>query len=324
MGHRHLEQLLDLLACPSCHGALTCEAAGLRCGGCRAEYEVVHGIPDFRPDPPDRPRHGEMCLRLIEQYPHCTYRELWRIYNATEDDALERLWHEHEQRAPERGERRWDEIRRAADAAARPLPSNGVALDVGCGGGSALFAMAKRARLAIGLDIVLGSLLLAKKRLAEAGIDNVALVCGSALEMPLRPETIDIQNATDVVEHVPDQPKLLAESRRVMAPGGAFFLNSPNRYSLLTREPHVKLWGMGFLPRRWMERYVRWRLGKPYQGKRLLSLFELRRLLRASYGRNCAVWSFVPGAGLGNAVARFLGAIGKPFVPEHNVLAWRP
>ena len=142
-----------------------------------------------------------------------------------------------------------------------------MALDVGCGGGSALFAMAKRARLAIGLDIVMGSLLLAKKRLAEAGIDNVALVCGSALEMPLRPETIDIQNATDVVEHVPDQPKLLAESRRVMAPGGAFFLNSPNRYSLLTREPHVKLWGMGFLPRRWMERYVRWRLGKPYQGK---------------------------------------------------------
>jgi len=52
-----------------------------------------------------------------------------------------------------------------------------------------------------------------------------------------------------------------------------------NRFSLST-EPHVGVWGVGFLPRRWMARYVRWRAGKEYRHTHLLSLFELRALFR--------------------------------------------
>ena len=316
--------ILPLLHCPTCHGDLAERPDALVCVACDRSYEVVHGIPDFRPAPPDRPRHGPMCRMLMDRWPTSTYRELWDAFNGGEGPSeLGDLWRAHEELAPQRGHRRWQEIRRAAAAMGRPMPSDGVALDLGCGGGSALFALAEHSRLAVGVDVALSELLLAKKRLAEAGVDPVALACADATQLPLRTASVDIINATDVVEHVPDPERFLREARRVLRPpSGVFFFNSPNRFSLLAREPHVGLWGVGFLPRSWTEPYVRWRLGRTYQGKRLLSYFELRRLLGRTFGSARAIWTLVPGRGVANAIGRALGAIGKPLVPEHNVLAW--
>jgi len=313
-------ELLELLQCPTCRGELACEPARLRCPACERIFEVTHGIPDFRPEPPDRPRHGELCRKVMEAWPHSSYRQLRALCRPDTPDALGRFRAEHEERAPQRGERRWEQIRIAAEAARVPLQTNGVAFDIGCGQGSALFAMAPGAALAIGLDIMLTDLLLAKKRFEEAGVDNVAFLCGSALELPLRDERLDVLNATDVVEHMPDQRGFLAEARRAMRPGGVFFFNSPNRFSLVTREPHVRLWGLGWLPRRWMAPYVRWRLGKPYRGKRLLSLFELRRLLRATFGSDFAIRALRRRG----VAARVLEALARPILPQHNVLAWKP
>jgi len=316
--------LLSLLRCPSCRGELSPEPGALRCPACARRYEVIHGIPDFRPDPPDQPRHGDFCLEIIERWPQSSYRELWELCHPGDPDALERMRIDHEERAAERGERRWDEIVRSARAMGRTPRTDGVAFDIGCGLGSALFALAPRARLAVGLDIMLTELLLAKKRFAEAGVDNVGLVCASALELPLADASFDLLNATDVVEHMPDQAKFLAEARRVMRPGADFFFNSPNRYSLLSPEPHVRLWWMGWLPRRWMEPYVRWRLGRPYRGKRLLSLFELRRLLRAEFADRFAVRAFVPRGGPARAARGLVDAVARPLLPQHNVFAWNP
>lgn len=314
---------LDLLRCPTCRGELAEQPGALHCGACTRDYEVVHGIPDFRPAPPDRPRHGEFCRKIMAIWETSTYRELWALFYDREASALEALWRGHEARAPERGERRWYDLTAAAQAAGRPVRPGGAALDIGCGVGSALFAMAPRSSVAIGLDIMLSDLLLAKKRFLEAGFDNVAFVCGSAIELPFREGAFDVLNATDVVEHMPDQPLFLSEARRVMTPGACFFFNSPNRYSLFTREPHVWLWGVGWLPRRWQEPYVRWRLGRPYRGKRLLSSFELSRLCRGAFGRDYALWPFIPRPGLGPALLRAAGALATPILPQHNVLAWR-
>ena len=314
---------LDLLRCPACRGELADRPGALRCEACDRDYAIIHGIPDFRPDPPDRPRHGDTCLRVIDAWDTSTYRELWAHYPDRDPRALGQRWERHEQTAPARGERRWAEITDAARAAGRAVPTGAVALDLGCGMGSALFALAPRMRLAVGLDILLTDLLIARKRLLEAGYDNVALVCGSAIELPFADEAFALLNATDVVEHMPDQPLFLAEARRVMAPGACLFFNSPNRFSLLTREPHVGLWGVGWLPRRWQEPYVRWRLGRPYRGKRLLSSFELSRLTRAAFDHRCAIWPFIPRPGLRGALLRAVGALARPLLPQHNVLAWK-
>jgi hypothetical protein len=56
------------------------------------------------------------------------------------------------------------------------------------------------------------------------------------------------------------------------------FLATPNRYSLAL-EPHVRLWGVGFLPRAIARRYVERVRKTPYDHVRLLSSFAIRRLL---------------------------------------------
>ncbi len=429
-----MEQLLPLLRCPTCRGALTESQGGLVCPACPRCFEVIHGIPDFRPEPPDGPRHGDFCLEVIRRWPHSSYRDLWGLYHREQGDALQRLWDQHEAQAPQRGERRWDAIVRHAAAAGRwehrrdacatspptaaaappghrleacattpppaaaagppghrleacatkpplregadtspppgggtavlspphggtgilpvcgghrleacatqPSPHGGTAtlppqdggtgilpvraaLDVGCGAGSALFGLARHTGLAVGLDILLTDLLLAKKRFAEAGIANVAFACASALELPFAADCFALANATDVIEHVPDQGRLLSEVRRVLRSGGLLFFNSPNRFTLLTREPHVKLWGVGWLPRRWMEPYVRWRLGRAYRSKHLLSLRELRRLVRGAFGPHYAIRSAVPRGRLARAVARPFEALARPLLPQHNVVAWK-
>ena len=54
----------------------------------------------------------------------------------------------------------------------------------------------------------------------------------------------------DLLEHVAGQKDLIGEAHRVLAPRGVLFLATPNRWSLAP-ESHVKVWGLGFLPRAW-------------------------------------------------------------------------
>ena len=109
------------------------------------------------------------------------------------------------------------------------------------------------------------------------------MVAGCAEALPFAPDTFSFIYSPDVIEHVRDQRVYLSEARRVLQPGGAIVLNSPNRFSLVAPEPHVGIWGLGFLPRAWMDPVCKI-LGKGgYKGKRLLSLPELRRLLRATF-----------------------------------------
>src|SRR5205807_1562819 len=61
-------------------------------------------------------------------------------------------------------------------------------------------------------------------------------------------------------------------------PGGLLFLATPNRYSL-GLEPHVRLWGVGFLPRRLAETYVETVRKASYSHVRLLSARTLAGLL---------------------------------------------
>jgi hypothetical protein len=82
----------------------------------------------------------------------------------------------------------------------------------------------------------------------------------------------------DVVEHVVGLPAALKEVDRVTRNGGAFACSTPNRFSLAP-EPHVHVWGVGWLPVKFQDRYVRARTGKTYAGTRLLSPSELEIIL---------------------------------------------
>ena len=79
------------------------------------------------------------------------------------------------------------------------------------------------------------------------------------------------------LEFTRDPSRVLAECARVLRPGGTLVLNTVNRFSVLP-EPHVGLWGVGFLPRAWQAPYVRWRGRGDFSGVGLLARRELERL----------------------------------------------
>src|SRR5262249_44710136 len=154
-------------------------------------------------------------------------------------------------------------------------------LDLGCGSGSFLAAVGREAPEVCGVDIALRWLVVARKRLDEEGLGHVPLVCACAEELPVSRSTFGRIVAGDLIEHVGDQAATLAEAHRVLRPGGRLFLASPNRFSL-SPEPHVGVWGVGFLPRRWMSAYVRWTRSIDFHDVHTLSYGEWRRLLAAS------------------------------------------
>ena len=99
-------------------------------------------------------------------------------------------------------------------------------------------------------------------------------VCNAAGEaLPLPAARYDIVTAWDVIEHVQDPARMLAESARVLRPGGYVFLTAINRYAY--RDPHYHLPLINYLPRPVAEAIIRLRGrtkgGAPFSDRQRLS-----------------------------------------------------
>lgn len=135
-------------------------------------------------------------------------------------------------------------------------------LDLGCGEGYGTAELAATARLAVGLDLDAPTLARARARYPGP---QVAWAAGQAEALPFAGGAFDLVCCFQVLEHLPDPARLLAEARRVLAPGGRLLLTTPNRAAVLAglnphhaREydaaalaallagffPHVELWGV--------------------------------------------------------------------------------
>jgi 2-polyprenyl-3-methyl-5-hydroxy-6-metoxy-1,4-benzoquinol methylase/uncharacterized protein YbaR (Trm112 family) len=272
------------LACPVCGGDLVHGDDGLACERCARGFPVVAGIPDLRlsyPDPylsweEDLQAARELAGRFEEYDFPGLLREHWRETGKPAELA---------ERFIAGGlttmERSRAYLREIEDKRGRPLSEGDRFLEIGCGVAGLGHAAAGRAGSVVASDISMRWLVLAKKRLADAGEAEVALVCCAAEDPPFKPGSFDLVAAGDVIEHVADQRAFLAGAGAVLSPGGTLFLATPNRFSL-SLEPHVRLWGVGFLPRRLAKAYV-WAVRRaPYDHVRLLSAAQLRRLLTES------------------------------------------
>lgn len=259
---------------------LALEQAGYRCEPCQRSYPLVLGIPDFRVFPDsyiDCEDDYEKAAYLFEQSRSLDFTETvrlyWKITPTVSEDRAERFIR-HSFALVDKGIADLKMIEKVSDSR---LGSQSV-LEIGCGTGGFLVAASRRFRQVVGYDIAFRWLIVARKRLEEAGL-QIPLVCGCAEYMPFREDGFDLIVAEDVIEHVKDQEATLNECRRVVNDNGLVFLATPNRFSL-TPEPHVRVWGVGFLPRRWMDPYVRIVKGIRYQHLRVVSFPELKRLLR--------------------------------------------
>lgn len=266
--------------CPRCRGPLAKEEPGYRCLTCSATYPIVLGIPDFRvlADPwismeDDRAKAAKLMQRTEGRDFAATVREYWKMTPGTPADLAER-YTQHVLAAEPRVAAWLTSI--GQDGAL----GGGVWLDIGCGTADLIAAARRRGQLAVGVDIALRWLIVARRRLDELQL-SAPLVCADGEHLPFADDTFERVFSLGTLEHCQRAANVIAEARRVSAPRGVVRVRTVNRYSLLP-EPHVRVWGVGFVPRAWADRYVRWRSGLRYLHHRPLSPRELASAMRDS------------------------------------------
>jgi ubiquinone/menaquinone biosynthesis C-methylase UbiE len=96
-------------------------------------------------------------------------------------------------------------------------------LDLGSGAGADVLISARRVGptgRAIGLDMTDEMLELARRNATDAGVDNVEFVKGYLEDMPLPDASVDVVISNCVINLSADKPKVIAETARVLRPGG--------------------------------------------------------------------------------------------------------
>lgn len=266
--------------CPLCRGPLESSPDAFACGPCARGYPLHDGIPDFRvfPDPylgleEDRAR-TQAVLDALHRYDLAGLLEhYWSLSDITPPDLRRRFI-----RGALQGEAKARRFLRLLDAAEPPgAPAPQSVIEIGSGTGAFLAAASHRFPRVVGVDIAMRWLHLSRRRFLDRGLPAPALVCACAEALPFPDGAFDLAFTAATLEFTRDPARALGECARVLAPRGRLLLNTSNRFSLAT-EPHVDLWGVGFLPRRWQVPYVRWRRGVDFAKIRPLSLRELRRL----------------------------------------------
>jgi SAM-dependent methyltransferase/uncharacterized protein YbaR (Trm112 family) len=271
--------LLTVWCCPICRGRLAVEVRDTRlsCVRCGTPFDVFAGIPDLRVSRPswvnvDADR--EAALRLERDTRSVTLEALVRQVFARQPHRTDaEVDHRVRQvlASPAR-------LRRQVHGWLRSVALTPGYVDVGCGPGLLLAASADDAVAGMGIDASLEWLIVARRMIEAHG--GRATLCAALCEaLPLPDGSAPAIASLDVIEHCVDQRRHLREIDRIAAPSAPFALATPNRFSV-TAEPHVGVWGVGWLPARWQQRFVRMRSGKPYEFVRLLSVPGLKRLMK--------------------------------------------
>lgn len=305
--------------CPICKGPLDRFADGFRCAQDRREYRTVSGMLDFRvfsdSDVQFDPEEAKAPL-LAAEYPYRTFAALVDFYYSVTPEVspdLARRYTRHVMNGPARAEHALTEIERHAGPTLRR-----TLLEIGCGSGGFLVAAAPVFQQIVGIDVAPHWLIVARKRLEEAGREAV-LVCACAECLPFADVSFDLVVGSDVIEHTAEQAKVVREACRVVAENGSLFLATPNRWSLAP-EPHVKLFGVGFLPEAWRNRYVRLVRGIAYESIHPLNYFDIKRLISESGCESCQV--LLPE--LTGAHASGLSRWGRMALPAYHLMRRLP
>lgn len=105
------------------------------------------------------------------------------------------------------------------------FPRNARVLEIGVGGGFNLAALEQLGFTSLyGLDLTSTSLTVAARRSPLS-----RLATADAASLPFQDGAFDVLLSCDLIEHLPEMDQHLAEARRVLRPGGAYLIKTPNR-----------------------------------------------------------------------------------------------
>ncbi len=104
-------------------------------------------------------------------------------------------------------------------------------LDLGCAGGFMAEALADRGAFVTGIDPAAEAIAAARAHAEMRGL-NIAYDVGVGEDLPYATESYDAVVCVDVLEHVRDLDRVMAEVARVLRPGGLFLFDTINRNPL--------------------------------------------------------------------------------------------
>jgi SAM-dependent methyltransferase len=284
---------LQVVLCPRCHEQLT----DLHCANCGEVFRRTLGILDLRwPKPPECEieRDQDLVRELLTQFRRCTFQRLCELVRKHHlGDLSEELTTHLGRRVSSQAQvgQRMINMFNTRLAEYYIMPDKHLALDIGCGYGTATAILATRFNYVIGLDPYLPVLLLARKLLEDNGARNVVLLQAYAQNIPIRDRCVDYAIAKNAIEHLIEVEQALHEIKRILRQGGCFCGDSRNRYDLFFPEPHVRLRWVGLFPRRLQPWYVRKFKGVSYSDWHvsLQSWWDLHRSARRAFGRSARI-----------------------------------
>lgn len=136
-------------------------------------------------------------------------------------------------------------------------------LDLGCGPGSDLLAIADRRPIrGYGVDLAFNNLLLAEQR-GRSSAKKISWVQSPIECLPFSNQEFECALFSEVLEHILDPDLALLEIRRILKPNGLLFLTTPNRFSYFSVIAEI-------LPQRFksiLNRWI-WDMPRDYQVSR--------------------------------------------------------
>lgn len=181
--------------------------------GARVFYRCSHE--------PEARRLIDVVLDLLDDAAHeADHRRLEAVREERDSEAAAYF----EQVAPQ-----WDRIRSlyvsesAVEAAilraAGPGPFERV-VDLGTGSGRMLTLLGKHARMSVGLDLSQNMLNIARRNVAQAGLERVELRHGDIFATRLPSGSADLVLVHQVLHYLADPAAAMAEAGRLVSPGG--------------------------------------------------------------------------------------------------------
>ena len=233
--------------CPACGSPVVRSEDTYRCDACGSTYPIFFGIPDFRlrPDPYlslEEERAKATKLALFGRT--ATFTALVDHYYRITDDVPSSLLPVFTGYVLGASERTKPALEQLGHDCVQ-----GNLLDLGCGSGGGLLAAADIYASCTGVDIALRWLVIAKKRLTEAGMD-AHLVCANAEALPFPPAAFTHVLANDLIDNVDAPDAVLKEAALALAPGGRLWLSAGNR-RWIGPHPATGVWAAGLVPARW-------------------------------------------------------------------------
>ena len=198
-----MDDLLELLACPSCGGSLTSDWS---CRDCGLYYDAPDGIPNLR-------LPGDTRTEVVR---HFYDRAPFPDYPAGATLSWLRA----------RAER--SEFARLID---RAIPGDARVVEIGCGTGQMSLYLARADRVVIGADLTRASLRLAAEAARRFSLNQVQFIETDLHNAGLREDAFDVVYSSGVLHHTPDPSVAFARIVRLARPGGMIVLGVYNTFA---------------------------------------------------------------------------------------------